>query len=282
MPIRPRRDSAFLRQRRKLRWKAFQSALSSCMGWLFIGLALVTLHDFLMQWDRYDIRDIRISGNRLIGREEMLEIAGLQEGVNVFRVNPYLCTKRLREDPRVQYADVAISWPDVIRIQVVERAPLARIQMDPPVFIDVEGACFQASDRYSIEGIPVVEGLQPKDFPARGVPPSSAYQETMQALKVWTAEGGLLNRNNIARILVDPDIGLTVVPKDELNHQRIGQIRIGFQHITEKTQLLERAITYMSQIRMSHPVEWIDVTDLRRIVMKPIETGPAEVVRKEK
>lgn len=282
MPIRPRRDSAFLRQRRKQRWKAFQSACYLGLGWLLIGLALVSLHDFLMQWDRYDIRDIRISGNRLIGREELLEIAGLQEGVNVFRVNPYLCTKRLKEDPRVQYADVSISWPDVIRIQVVERTPMARIQMDPPVLIDVEEACFQASDLYSIEGIPVVEGLQAGDFPARGVPASSAYQQTMQALKSWTAEGGLLNRNNIARILVDPDIGLTVVPKNELNHQRIGEVRLGFQNITEKTQLLERAITYMNQIRMSQPIEWIDVTDLRRIVIKPSGVEPAEVVRKEK
>ncbi len=280
MPIRPRRDSAFLRQRRKLRWKAFQSACYSCMVWVFIGLALVTLHDFLMQWDRYNIRDIRISGNRLIGREEVLEIAGLQEGVNVFRVNPYLSTKRLREDPRIQYADVAISWPDAIQIQVVERAPMARIQMDPPVFIDAEGACFQASDRYPIEGIPVVEGLEPRDFPAPGVPPSTAYQETMQALKSWTAEGGFLNHDNIARILVDPDIGLTVVPKKELNHQSIAQVRMGFQAIAEKTLLLERAITYMNQIHMSQSIEWIDVTDGRRIVIKP--AGAAEVVRKEK
>lgn len=252
------------------------------MGWLFIGLALLTLHDFLIQWDRFAIREIRISGNRLISREEMLEIAGLQEGMNVFRVNPYLCTKRLREDPRVQYADVTISWPDAIQIQLIERSPMARIQMDHPVFIDVEGTCFQASDRYPIEGIPVVEGLEPRDFPAHGVPASTAYQETMRALKSWTTDSGLLNRNNIARILVDPDIGLTVVPKNELGHQSIGQVRIGFQAIPEKTLLLERAITYMNQIRMNQPIEWIDVTDLRRIVIKPVGVGPAEVVRKEK
>jgi cell division protein FtsQ len=282
MPFRPRRDSTFLRQRRALRWRAFRIFCWRCAGWLLLALFLVAMHDVFVQWDRYNVHEIDIVGNRLIGREEVLDVTGLKGPINVFRVNPFLLAKRLQDDPRIKSADVSINWPDRIRIRIVERTPLAIIRMDPPVMIDVEGACFQASQKPSQISLPEIEGLTPADFPGSGTPAAEAYQETMNALAAWTKENVYLTLENIDRIRVDPDIGLTVIPKQAISGLNIGQIRIGYRLYSEKSALLEHVIRYMNQIHMNQAIEWIDLTDMKRIVLKPAGADSAEAFRKEK
>lgn len=255
---------------------------STCIGWLLLCLFFVALHDIFIQWNRYDVRQIQVDGNSLISREEVLAIARLTEPINVFRVNPFLLAKRLRDDARVQFADVSISWPDQIRIRILERKPLAIIRMEPPVIVDVEGACFQATNAASLDGVPEIEGLGPEDFPGTGMPATEAYRETIHALVTWTRENGSLTSKNIDRIRIDPDIGLTVIPKHPISGFNIGQIHVGYRQYPEKSALLDHLIQYMNQIRVNPAIEWIDLTDMKRIVVKPAGTETGGALRKEK
>ena len=147
------------------------------MGVLVVLGALGTsgyfLKTFLSSDSRFRIGgagNIQASGLTEVSRAEMLPIFGEDIGRNIFFVPLSERRKQLEEIPWVEKATVMRLLPDQIRVQVVERKPVAFVRHGQQIgLVDANGvlltmpAALMAQHHYSF---PVVTGIDAKDSDA--------------------------------------------------------------------------------------------------------------------
>ncbi len=96
--------------------------------------------------DRFQVRSLRVQGNRLLSRAEVQTAAAIT-GANVFWVDRAQVAARVRALPIVLRAEVSATLPDTVEITIVERQPVAFwVSGDRSYLVDGEGVILKAVD----------------------------------------------------------------------------------------------------------------------------------------
>ncbi len=149
--------------------------------------------------------DVMIDGNQYVSREEVLGAMGLSlfwsagRGVNIFRLNLDEERKEVESIAWVGSATVTRVLPHRLAVHIVERTPIAFVNMGGRVMlIDAEGVLLEKPERSDF-AFPVLEGLgEPADAVER-LPRLSLYQDFMQRLSApASAAGWLISEVNLA------------------------------------------------------------------------------------
>jgi len=102
---------------------------------------------------------IDVTGNRALGREEIVKAAGLQPGANLLDIHASRVRDVLRKLPAVERVTVRRSLPGRLSVRVVERAPVALVNVGRVYQVDDDGVLFDLG-RGAITSLPVVTGLR--------------------------------------------------------------------------------------------------------------------------
>jgi cell division protein FtsQ len=153
----------------------------STVGRVFLGLGallvagsfvtgVLAVKNFLGRDSRFRIAgtgNIEATGLTEVSRAEMLPVFGEDIGKNIFFVHLDERRKQLEQIPWVERATVMRLLPDQIRVNVVERQPVAFVRQGQQVgLVDKDGvlltmpAAMMAQHNYSF---PVVTGIDPRD-----------------------------------------------------------------------------------------------------------------------
>ncbi|MGP8268919.1 MAG: FtsQ-type POTRA domain-containing protein [Terracidiphilus sp.] len=130
--------------------------------------------------------NIQATGLTEVSRAEMLPVFGEDIGRNIFFVNLNERRKKLEEIPWVERATVMRLLPDQIRVQVVERQPVAFARQDQQFgLVDVNGvlltmpAATMTRHHYSF---PTLSGIDPRDPPSSRKARMAVYERLMAEL----------------------------------------------------------------------------------------------------
>ena len=82
-------------------------------GWLVLNSGVVA------------IREIRVAGNAVLSSEDVLDLAGVDVGDNLFRVAPDSIEAAIRRNPWVALAEVERRWPSTLVVTLTERTAVA-------------------------------------------------------------------------------------------------------------------------------------------------------------
>ena len=201
---------------------------SSVWGRAFLGLgALIVLGGlatgayFLKTYLERDARfriagtgNIEASGLAEVSRAEMLPVFGEDIGRNIFFVSLSERRRQLEEIPWVERATVMRVLPDRIRVQVVERQPVAFVRegqqiglVDPNGVLLTMPAAMMAQHHYSF---PVLTGIDPRD-------PLDARKGRMAVYERLLAELDANNQHLSEQIseidLTDPEDARVLMPE---------------------------------------------------------------------
>ncbi|QPJ60676.1 MAG: FtsQ-type POTRA domain-containing protein [Candidatus Nitronauta litoralis] len=91
---------------------------------------------FLTSSSRFAVSQISIEGLDRLNKQSLLESMPLIEGKNLFLLDLESITERLTGHPWVSAASVQRKWPNAVTIQIAERKPYARIQLDDIYVMD--------------------------------------------------------------------------------------------------------------------------------------------------
>ncbi|GAB4567787.1 MAG: hypothetical protein Kow0047_20200 [Anaerolineae bacterium] len=92
---------------------------------------------------RFYVYEADIRGNRLLPREKIYEISGL-EGYSIFWINPREVATRLESSPYIREAEVDIGLPDRVQIYVQEREPIILWEQQGGAFwVDRDGVVME-------------------------------------------------------------------------------------------------------------------------------------------
>jgi cell division protein FtsQ len=136
-------------------------------GWLVVNSPLFT------------VRHIRVLGNITLTADEVISLAGVSEGENLFRLAPGDMEEALQRNPWVADVTVEREWPSTLVLHVTERAPVgwARGSGGRHVLVAGDGTVLSAVEQ------------KPDQLPSLGslelsLPPGSLYAGPRPLLEV--------------------------------------------------------------------------------------------------
>src|SRR6266403_6220113 len=115
-------------------------------GGIYVG-ARVAAKRFFIDNPDYKLSNIEVQTDGTLQRDQILNVAGLREGENIFRVNLARVHERLQDLPQVDELEVVRKLPGEIDIRIVERKPIAWITSEK-----------QIADPFAAEGAFLVDG----------------------------------------------------------------------------------------------------------------------------
>ena len=119
---------------------------------LLIGRELVTSA-------RFAIADVRVEGARRAPIEDIVALAAIPDGTNVFLFDADAAEEKVRGHPWVKSAHVRRDLPRGVTIEVSEHRPRALVALGELFLVDADGTIIKAYEPGDPWSFPVVTGL---------------------------------------------------------------------------------------------------------------------------
>ena len=124
---------------------------------ILAGIVLVSMRQslaFLTDNPLYAIVKLDIATPMYLTPEDVTALSGVSKGDNLLKLPIKEVRKRLMEHPNIKEAVVQRVLPNVLRIGVTEREPLAQINVGKSYLVDAEGSVDLASQTITLNGKP--------------------------------------------------------------------------------------------------------------------------------
>src|SRR6266704_4370226 len=196
----------------------------------------------------YQVRTIELQTDGTLQREQILKVADLHEGENIFSVNLGRVRDSVERLPQVDEAEVVSKLPGEIDIRVVERKPVAWITGDKQIsdpfvsdaafLVDARGVLMKEKKLLpEYLGLPLISGCSSESLEAGKVIESPEAKTALELLRL-SASSFMQTRFQIREIDLSKSYCLLVTDK---NHSRVA---FGLNDLEEQLQRLERFLDY--------------------------------------
>ncbi len=120
----------------------------------------------------FNVNNIDISGNNMVSDEEIIMAGGLSKNVNILNVDTDAAEKNIKSLPYIKKAEIKRSFPDTIKIKVMEEVGVAYFTTkNGYVIISSDGKCIDVSSGLSedknssgqvaqLPKLPVIKGIK--------------------------------------------------------------------------------------------------------------------------
>jgi cell division protein FtsQ len=105
------------------------------------------------------IKQINIEGNRIVGANEIIQLAHVQVGTLLYQVNLTTIQQSVLSHHYIKDAIVERNLPNSINIQVFERTPLAIVNRTETTYLDEDGVVLPRSISHRILDLPMISGI---------------------------------------------------------------------------------------------------------------------------
>ena len=246
----------------------------------------ILVYDVITQCDYFKTQNLTIAGMQRLTKKQIVQQARVNKGVNVMAVNLSMVRKRLLAHPWIAEAEVRREIPSGLHIRIKEQVPLAIVRLDRKYIINEHGRVFKEWTASDPKTLPLVSGLQLADFKPQartGAPASppnrvntKPLEAVMQILTLGKQARSILPNRNIRQILVDREIGITLVA-----FKQIKTIVLGYHDYPLKYAMLKNILKYRKQKRNFPDFDRVDLNNVNRIVVNPVRLKTAGGDQKE-
>jgi cell division septal protein FtsQ len=214
---------------------------------IYVGARFAAKRLFIDNPD-YRLTSIEVQTDGTLQREQILSVADLREGENIFRVNLARVHDRLQELPQVDEVEVVRRLPGEIDLRIVERKPIAWVTSEKQIadpfasdaafLIDARGVLMKEKKLLpEYLGLPLILGCASESLEAGKIVESPETKAALELLRLST-RSFMQTRFQIREIDVSKGYCLVVTDK---NHSRV---TFGFDNLDLQLQRLEQFLIY--------------------------------------
>lgn len=245
-PERTWRERAAGARERMVGWLFARRAWLRRGGQLAVGGLLVAAAIWLgeqavryaHQADAFAIREIVIDGNHQLEAIDVRRAARLQIGSNIFEVSAKNTRNHLLQHPWIEEAKVVRKLPGRVRIEIVERKPVALVALDQLYLVSEEGAVFKRLGVDDPVDLPVITGIASERFYDDFEYRKAILLRSMALLQDYEG-AGLAKRERVSEIHFEGANGIELFVGDDGMNVRLGNGQHR-QKLRRLRQVLER------------------------------------------
>ncbi|MDH3974719.1 MAG: FtsQ-type POTRA domain-containing protein [Deltaproteobacteria bacterium] len=212
-----KRKAAKKERKKKARTFNIKTFLKKC-GSVALTLAVIIalsagLHYswlFLSTADYFAISEVFIEGNDKINRNTLLRAAGLNKKRNIFTFDLANAGKKLEALPWMKAVKLERQFPHSLKIIVLERAPVAMINLEGFYYVDNEGYIFAEADYKSGWDYPVMRGIKKERLLEGDKKSFESISRGLEFLSLLKERRGTVSLKNLSELVLEEDGGLTV------------------------------------------------------------------------
>ncbi len=169
-------ESPFLRRRVRTRGRPRRRGWSSRLVvglqataiLILVGVGAWTVSQQVAGSERLRVGRVEVNGSHFLSEGEVRELLGPAVGESILSLDIENLKARLRTSPWVADATVTRTLPDLVRVEIRERVPLALAEVDRLYLMDGEGALVDIyGPRTGVFDLPIVRGLLGVDVESR-------------------------------------------------------------------------------------------------------------------
>lgn len=214
---------------------------------IYVGARYATKRFFLDNPD-YKLTAIDVQTDGTLQRDQILTVANVHEGENIFRVNLAHVHDHLQDLPQVDEVEVVRKLPGEIDIRIVERKPIAWISSEKEIadpfasdaafLIDARGVLMKEKKLLSeYLGLPLIVGCNAESLEAGKTVESPEAKAALDLLRL-SSRSFMQTRFQIREIDLSKGYCLIVTDK---NHSKV---TFGFDNLDMQLQRLEQFLVY--------------------------------------
>ena len=174
------------------RWVIGTICLVGIFAGLFWGVLFAANHLFLRN-ARYSVKELRVETDGTLTRSQILELAKVTDGANLFAVNLSQVRGRLMDRARIAEAEVRRQLPDTLIIRVKERIPVAWVA---PV-ADLGATALPAAGAESVPAPAMQPASDESAAPAVAANPNASPHPPRSNAILTDADGLLLETDSL-------------------------------------------------------------------------------------
>ena len=214
-----------------------QVALGGLLVAAAIWLGEQTVH-YAYEADAFAIREMVIDGNHQLEDIDVRRAARLQIGSNIFEISAENARNHLLQHPWVAEAKVVRKLPGRVRIEIVERNPVALVALDQLYLVSEEGAVFKRLGVDDPVDLPVITGIASERFYDDFEYRKAILLRSMALLQDYEG-AGLAKREPVSEIHFEGANGIELFVGDDGMNVRLGNGQHR-QKLRRLRQVLER------------------------------------------
>ncbi|HEY4284279.1 MAG TPA: FtsQ-type POTRA domain-containing protein [Chthoniobacterales bacterium] len=235
------------RNRRVVVWLSKISLVLALGVGLYFGVREGSRRFFFENPD-YQLKAINVQTDGTLNRDQVLKVAGVHEGDNIFRVNLARVRDRLQDLPQVDEIQVVRKLPAEVDIRILERKPIAWISRDREVsdpfasdvafLLDARGVLMKEKELLpEYLGLPLISGCT-----SEALEPGKTVEsvEANAALELLRLSAGSYMQTRFQIRQIDVSKGYCLIVTDK-NHARVS---FGFDQLDQQLQRLEQLLVY--------------------------------------
>src|SRR6266576_2915589 len=245
---------------------------------VYLG-ALEGAKRFFFENPEYQLKTIEVQTDGTLQRDQIVEVADLHEGENIFKINLARVHDRIQQLPQVDDVQVVRKLSGEIDIRVVERKPVAWLTSekefsdpfvsDAAFLVDARGVLMKQKKLLpEYLGLPLILGCSSESLEAGKIVESSEAKTALELLRL-SVRSFMQTRFQIRDIDVSKGYCLLVTDK---NHTRI---TFGLNDLEQQLQRLEQFLVYSDDSKQE--LETVNLIVQRNIPVT-FATPPAAVI----
>lgn len=208
------------------------STLVIYLGWRHVGRLASRLSDSFLTHSYFSVKEIKVRGSEKVGGSEIVAMAGLSHGMNLWKIAPAAIEKKVEKHPWVKRVLVRREFPGRVVIEVDEREAKGIVVMGKFYYVDSDGVVFKEIEAGEKMNLPLLTGLQQADIASQS---HSKRQKIQEALKL----SELMEKGSVAlsEIHFSPQGGVVLYPM-----ATPVALHMGWGDWPEKLQRIERIL----------------------------------------
>ena len=219
--------------------------IATCSYGLFTG------YRFITSSPNFNINKVNWTGNESLSTEDLNTWAGPITGKNIFQLDLNKVSQKLAQHPWVKTALVSRVFPQGLNIDLNERTPFARVQLDQIYVMDNYGILL-GPEVGKFNKLPFVTGILAKN-PKSG--DNVANEEIIRGLKTMHYINllSMFKKNPIDTVRISSKSRVTFITRNKNMkvHMRPGTVRESFKNLTLVLDTIEESEGDLSYIDLS-------------------------------
>ena len=226
---------------------------------LLLTSILIYLYSYLLSDPYFQIRETVVRGCREVTEREVLILASLYPGQNLFSVRTEKIARRIEGNPWIQEAHVGRELPDRLIMEIRERVPLALVEKKQLLqLVDRNGTIFKKLGREDNPDLPVLTGCY-KD----GILQEKLFKKSLELLTYLSdTKQAPISCENLSEIHSDEIFGLSLITDTGMC------LVLGFDDYVNKLRALPAVLEGLEKKNVDMALLHIDLRDPAKITVQ--------------